>query len=87
VTAAEIIACLTEARLGRGLSLRDVADRSPVLSHATLYRHEQGLVSPSLAQLEAWAAALDCRLEMDLLLQRRDVAPAVNSNACLEAGQ
>lgn len=70
MTAAEIIACLTEARLQRGLTLREVADRSPLLSAATLSRQERGLVVPDVIVLEAWAAALDCRLDLDLLLQR-----------------
>jgi len=74
MTAAEVITCLTEARLERGLTLRDVADRSPALSAATLSRQERGLVVPDVFVLEAWAAALDCRLELDLLL-RRPIVP------------
>ena len=70
VTAAEIITCLTEARMERGLALHEVAARSPLLSAATLSRQERGHVSPSLVQLEAWAEALGCRLELDLMLRR-----------------
>jgi len=50
-----------QARMARGLSLRELERRSGV-SRAALQRIESGGVSPTLAQLDLIAGALDCSI-------------------------
>jgi len=61
-----IVQTLTNKRAELKLSLRAVAKRIGV-SHTAVLNWENGWSDPTLVHLQAWARAVNCRIEIEVI--------------------